>query len=55
MGTISAFDCRTANVLAEIKTPDGDTCIIPFHPDFVMSVERDDKRIDMNLPQGLVM
>lgn len=55
VGTISAFDCRTANVLAEIRTPDGVTCIIPFHPDFVMSVDRDDKRIEMNLPQGLVM
>ena len=54
VGTIEYIDSRTANVLAEVDTPDGGHVQIPFHPDFVLGINRKKKRIDMQLPEGLV-
>ncbi len=54
VGVIDYIDYRTANILAVVKTGDNQQLDIPFHPDFVLSINRKKKIIDMQLPEGLI-
>jgi 16S rRNA processing protein RimM len=40
--------------LLEVKSPAGDEILIPFAKAFLVAVDTESKRIEMNLPEGLV-
>lgn len=40
--------------LLTVETPDGDEVLIPYVQSFLVTLSVEDKRIDMNLPEGLL-
>ncbi len=51
LGTISSFGDNVAQVLADVKTPSGQSVLVPFVPPIVVSIE--DDRIVLAPPLGL--
>ena len=54
IGTVTAIDDTTANVLFEVTTPQGGTILIPASDDLIESVDNENKTITMLLPHGLL-
>ena len=54
LGTIDRVDSTTANLLFIVETPARDELYIPAAEEFIESVDENEKRIVMNLPDGLI-
>ena len=54
IGTVSAVDDTTANILFSIITESGDEILIPATDDFVESIDENKREIIMSLPEGLL-
>lgn len=50
LGVIASIDDSTANVLIELE----DGTLIPIHPDWVEGIDKKEKRLYMNIPDGLI-
>lgn len=54
IGTITAIDDSTINILFNIETPDGRDVLVPAAEDFIFNVDTENKEIAVNLPAGLL-
>lgn len=54
IGTVSAVDDTTANILFSITTENGNEVLIPATDDFVESIDENKREIIMSLPEGLL-
>lgn len=54
IGTITGFSSNTAQDLLIVKTASGAEVEIPFVDEFVIEIDRDNKIIQMDLPEGLL-
>ncbi len=54
LGTIQAVDDSTINILFEIETPDGSEALIPANEALIKGIDVKAKRIDYDLPDGLM-
>ncbi len=54
LGTIQAVDDSTINILFEIETPDGKDALIPANEALIKGIDVKQKRIDYDLPDGLM-
>jgi 16S rRNA processing protein RimM len=54
IGTISAVDDSTANVLFSVKTTDGKDVLIPASEELITTVDQDYKIIKITIPEGLL-
>ncbi len=52
-GIISGFEDIPGNPCLYVETPDGQA-MIPFHEDLVLSVDSENRRISMTIPDGLL-
>lgn len=53
IGEVVGYDDRTANLLIEIRRPDGSTVSVPMADEFVVDFNPDEHLLLMNLPEGL--
>lgn len=54
LGTITAVDDSTINVLFVVATPQGKELLIPAEDSFVAAIDDEARVITMNLPEGLL-
>lgn len=54
VGEVIAVDTSTINTLFEVKTPVGETVLIPAADDLVANVDREGRTIDLHIPDGLI-
>ena len=54
IGTITAVDDSTINILFEIKTPDNREILIPAPEELITSVDNRQRQIRMSIPDGLL-
>lgn len=54
LGTVSAVDDTTINVLLEIETSDGKTLLIPAIEDIITQVNPADRTLTAEIPDGLI-
>jgi 16S rRNA processing protein RimM len=54
VGTVIKILDQGLQALFEIKKEDGTLSLIPIHDDFILEVNRDSKRIHVQLPEGLL-
>lgn len=54
LGTVSAVDDTTINVLLEIETTDGKTLLIPAIEDIITQVNPADRTLTAEIPDGLI-
>ena len=54
LGTVSAVLDQTANVLLEVRTPEGDSILIPGHEDFVLHADHRERRLFVSVPDELL-
>lgn len=54
VGRIVAINDTTANVLMEVEREDGTEIYVPLAEDLILEIDDADKRIVMNLPEGLM-
>lgn len=52
-GVITDVDDQTENWLFQLESPDGIIHYIPAHEEFIVSMDHDEKRMVMNLPEGI--
>ena len=52
-GVITDVDDQTENWLFQLEAPDGTVHYIPAHEEFIVSMDHDEKRMVMNLPEGI--
>lgn len=54
IGTISDFDDSTQNLLLIVENPAGKTVYVPLADDLVEKIEQDDKKLSINIANGLL-
>lgn len=54
IGLIEGVETSTANALFLVKTAEGDFVYIPVAEEFIVSIDTDRQRMQMNLPSGLI-
>lgn len=54
IGKIKEVDDTTDNILFIVEGPDGEKIYVPAVEDLISSIDSDSKRVDMNLPEGLL-
>lgn len=54
VGEVTAIDLATINTLFEVKTPSGDTVLLPANDDLISEINREERTITMTLPQGIL-
>lgn len=54
LGIIESVDSSTANLLFIVKSPDGDELFVPAAEELIESVDENEKKILMKLPEGLI-
>lgn len=54
VGIIKAIDTSTQNMLFIVETPQGEDVYIPAVDEFITEIDDDNRRIWMNLPEGLI-
>ncbi len=54
LGTVVGVDDSSANVLLETVSGNGDTLLLPVHPDLVAEVNARQRTLRLNLPEGLL-
>jgi 16S rRNA processing protein RimM len=53
LGTVADIIENPGQVLLVLKSPTGKEILIPFHEDFIISINKRKKLIEMDLPEGL--
>ena len=53
LGTLSAVDDSTANVLLVIERADGEEMLVPACEEFIVGFDRHQRTITLQLPEGL--
>lgn len=54
LGTIIGVDETTANVLFEIRSPQGKEILVPAHEEFIVDLDHDKGQMLLRLPEGLL-
>ena len=54
VGEITAVDLSTINTLFEVRTPEGQSLLIPANDDLIDEIDRQERRITMRIPEGLM-
>ena len=54
IGEITAVDLSTINTLFEVRTPEGQSLLIPANDDLIDEIDRQERRITMRIPEGLM-
>ncbi len=54
IGVVEKVDLSTINTLFELRTPAGENLLIPANDDFITNIDRKERCITMNLPEGLL-
>lgn len=54
VGTITAIDDQTLNVLFTVRRPDGTEVLLPASDDLITAVDREARTITMTIPEGLL-
>lgn len=54
VGTISAVDDSTANILFEVSKADSTSLLLPASPELIEDINEKDQKIIMNIPEGLL-
>ena len=54
VGEVTAIDLTTINTLFEVKTPSGNSALIPANDDLITDINREERTITMTLPQGIL-
>ena len=54
IGEITAVDLSTINTLFEVRTPEGQSLLIPVNDDLIDEIDRQERRITMRIPEGLM-
>ena len=54
IGEITAVDLSTINTLFEVRTPEGLSLLIPANDDLIDEIDRQERRITMRIPEGLM-
>lgn len=54
IGVITDVDTQTENWLFSVETPDERTIYIPVHEEFIQDIDHEHKRLQMDLPDGLL-
>ena len=54
VGEITAVDLSTINTLFEVRTPEGQSLLIPANDDLIDEIDRQERRITMRIPEGLL-
>jgi 16S rRNA processing protein RimM len=54
VGEITAVDLSTINTLFEVRTPEGQPLLIPANDDLIDEIDRQERRITMRIPEGLM-
>ena len=54
VGEVKAVNLTTINTLFEVLSPDGRQLLIPANDDLVADIDRQQRTIAMNIPQGLL-
>lgn len=54
IGSIEDIEDSTANVLFVLEDQQGNEIYIPANPEFIVEIDDDNKKIIMNLPEGLI-
>ncbi|MBR5530521.1 MAG: 16S rRNA processing protein RimM [Bacteroidaceae bacterium] len=54
LGSISAVDDSSANILLYIDTPSGKELLLPLHEDFVTAYDLKERTLHLELPEGLL-
>ena len=54
VGEVTAIDLTTINTLFEVKTPSGNSALLPANDDLITDINREERTITMTLPQGIL-
>ena len=54
IGRIIRVDDSTANILFEVENEEGDTLLIPAAEEFIKDINKDEQKITVDLPEGLL-
>lgn len=54
LGIVEDIDDSTLNVYIKVKNPDDEELIIPFVDEFVVSISRENKTIEVDIPEDLL-
>ena len=54
VGEVTAIDLTTINTLFEVKTPSGNSALLPANDDLISDINREARTITMTLPQGIL-
>ena len=54
IGEVTNVDLSTVNTLFELQSPTGKSLLIPANDDFITDINRQERRITMQLPNGLL-
>jgi 16S rRNA processing protein RimM len=54
IGTVTAVDDTTENILLEVEDEKGHTLLIPAVPAFIKDIDMEEKKIRVELPEGLI-
>lgn len=54
LGSITAVDDSSANILLYIDTPSGKELLLPLHEDFVTAYDLKERTLHLELPKGLL-
>ena len=54
IGTLAYVDDATENVLFCVERPDGNEVLIPASDDFITSIDAENRKIHVSLPEGLL-
>jgi 16S rRNA processing protein RimM len=53
LGEVTNIIENPGQILLILKSPEGKEILIPFHEDFIVSINKKKKLIEMDLPEGL--
>ena len=54
IGTVVDYDDQTENWLLKVEDADGNELLLPFHNEFIVNANHDDRILEMRLPEGLL-
>ena len=54
VGEVTGVDLSTINTLFEVRTPDGQTVLIPANDELIDDINRQERCITMRIPEGLM-
>lgn len=55
IGSIESVDESTINLLFEVKQEEGQNLLIPAHAELITAIDKENKTIEMNIPDGLLV